>query len=176
MQFFRFGIRLTISFFIAGTAILVLFYFNPTTRIALIAYQFTIIGIVANWIYVIVLLFNFLRVKINTINLMKTLGVMAINIPVGILYSYIMVWLLGYARITFQNNTGEKIPLLKIEGCEEKMLTDLENESSKSTWIKIPGDCSINILYEVNGETKTETVLGYVTPGQGVKMLYEIGG
>lgn len=175
MAYLKFGIRLTLGFFIAGTALLILFYFNPSSRIALVAYQFTLVAIVANWLYVLVLLYNLLKARISIPDLMKTLGIMGINIPVGILYSYLMVWLLSYARITFHNSSGTDIAIITIEGCEHKLLQNLRNEDSKTVWIKIPEDCSIEITYEINGVVKSEKVVEYLTPADGTRAVYEIG-
>lgn len=138
------------------------------------AYQFTLVAIVANWLYVLILLFNLLKRRISIPKLMKTLGIMGINIPMGILYAYLMVWILSYVRITFRNNTGMDIATLTIEGCEQKLLEDLDNETSKTVWIKIPEPCSIDITYEINGERKSEKVAEYLTPATGSRIFYEI--
>jgi hypothetical protein len=176
MEYLKFGIKLTLGFFIAGTAVLIIFYFNPSSEIALMAYQFTLVAIIVNWFYVLILLFNLLKRKISILNLMKTLGIMAINIPVGVLYSYLMVWILSYARITFRNNTGTDIARLTIQGCEHKLLNNLHNKASKTVWIKISGDCNIEITYEINGQMKSEKVVDYLTPTEGFRTFYELRG
>jgi hypothetical protein len=174
MEYFRFGVRLSLGFLIAGTGILILFYFNPSARIALTAYQFTVIAVVASWIYVIILLINMLRRRISIPVLIKTLGVMAINIPIGIFYSQIMVWLLGYARVTFENNTGQIITVLNIRGCEKKTLESLENESTKTAWIKISENCHVEVSYTLDGEMKKELVIANVAKGEGVRIFYKL--
>jgi hypothetical protein len=174
MEYFRFGFRLALGFLIAGTGILVLFYLNPSSRVALTAYQFTLVAVVVNWIYVLYLLFNLLRQKISISILLRTLGVMAINIPIGILYSYIMVWLLGYARITFINQTGENIPMLNVQGCEQKEVANFENSASETVWIKIKDSCNVEIIYDLNGGKKNEQVLNAIKNGEGLRITYEL--
>jgi hypothetical protein len=174
MEYFRFGLKLTLGFLAAGTIILILFYFNPSVKIALMAYQFTIVAIIATWIYVLILLVKLLKREISIPKLLKTLAIMAINIPVGILYSYIMVWLLSYARITFSNYTGADIARIDIKGCEQRQLDGLGYGSSRTVWIKIPANCSIEIAYQVNGEIKTEKVIGHLTPEEGIIISYEL--
>lgn len=175
MKYFKFGFQLALGFFVAATAILFLFYIMPSTRITLLAYQFTIVAIVGNLLYAIVLLFVYLVRRISLGHLLKTLGVMALNIPVGILYSYLMVFLLNYARITFVNNTGTVIPIVQIQGCEQKQITALEQGKSQTVWIKIYDECSVSISYEINGSTKNEPVLTALKKDSGRKIKYEIG-
>jgi hypothetical protein len=174
MPNFKFAAALAISLFIIGTGILIWFYLNPSSFVAFVAYQFTILAIIVNWIYAGVLLFNFLKARISIPVLLKSLGVTVLNIPVGILYAYIMVWLLSYARITFKNSTGTDLGVIRIEGCQEKEITDLKNDDSRTVWIKIPGDCAIAIAYELNGEQRRETVIGYLVPEGGIKATYEL--
>jgi hypothetical protein len=175
MGYFRFGIKLTIAFFAAGTIILAIFYFTLSPKVALLAYLYTGVAILTSWLYAGVLLFHYLRGRINVKNMLKTIGVMALNIPVGILYAYIMIALLEFARITFKNNTGKDISIVKIKGCDTGEIHDLKNGSSKTVWIKIPTDCQVDIEYEIGGTTIGETVAAYLTPSSGIIATYEIG-
>jgi hypothetical protein len=175
MKYFKFGLQLALGFFVAATAILILFYLAPSTKIVLLAYQFTIVAIICNWLYALVLLFTYLRRKVSLQHLLKTLGIMALNIPVGILYSYAMVFLLNYARITFFNTTGTAIPLINIQGCEQKQIKSLEHGKSETVWVKIPTECSIYISYEINGSVRSEPVLTALKKDGGLKIRYEIG-
>jgi hypothetical protein len=174
MDLFRFGVRLSIAFFVVGTIILIVFYFTLSAKMALFAYQYTIMAILVNWMYAAMLLYYFLKQRILIETLLKTLGVMALNIPVGILYAYVMVWLLGYARITFKNTTGTDLDLIRIEGCQEKEIANLKKDDSRTVWISIPEGCSVHITYELDGEQKKETVVGYLVPDGGIKTTFEI--
>jgi hypothetical protein len=175
MAYFRFGARLALAFFIVGTLLLIAFYFTLSAKIALLAYYFTLIAIFFSWFYAAILLFNYLRRKLSLLNLLQTIGVMAINIPLGILYSGIMVTLLTYARITFVNATGNDIALVKILGCEQKEIRDLKKGETETCWIKIVTDCPITIEYNIQSTQKKETVAEHLMPTSGTISRYSIG-
>jgi hypothetical protein len=174
MDYFRFGARLALAFFIFGTLLLVAFYFTLSPKIALLAYYYTLIAIVVNWFYAAVLLFNYLRRKLALVHLLQTIGLMAINIPAGILYSAIMVTLLTYARITFVNTSGHDIGQLTIRGCQEKEIRDFKNGDSKTRWIKLVSDCQITLEYNSQGVLKKDTVLEHLTSTGGLITTYTI--
>jgi hypothetical protein len=175
MEYFRFGIRLIVGFLVVGTLILIVYYFTLAPKIAAFAYLYTAVAVFANWVYTAFLLYNLLRGKISGINTLKTVGLMALAIPVALLYAQIMIVLMSHARITFKNTTGGDISLIKVAGCDQKEIQELENGESKTIWIKIPVDCSVEIEYDVNGIPKKETVAGKLYVSGGVIATYEIG-
>ena len=65
---------------------------------------------------------------------------------------------------------------INIIGCETKHIDKLEKGESKTVWVGITGDCTVNIDYLKNGEKKEENVAGYVTNSMGQKMKHNIGG
>jgi hypothetical protein len=132
MDHFKFGLRLTIVFFLLGTVILILFAITLSTQVALFAYQFTITGILINWLYAAMLLFHLLKRTVSLPTLFKTLGVMMINIPVGLLYAWLMAFLVG----------------IHIEGCGQKIVRDLEKNARKTIWVEIQAPCKVSIRYE----------------------------
>lgn len=174
MEYFRFGVKLALVFFLLGTVVLVLFAITLSTKIALFAYQFTVTAILVNWLYAATLLFYLLKRKISLNALFKTLGVMLINIPVGILYAWLMVYLLSFARITIHNATGEDLGPIRVYGCEQKEIKELKNGDKKNVWIKIPANCSIEIQYQLRGVNKLDTVVNYLTPERGLKITHEL--
>jgi hypothetical protein len=174
VTYFKFGLRLTVAFFIVGTIILVLFFLDSSKSQALIAYQFTIMAIVVNWLYALYLLFLLLRRRISIPMLVKTLSVMAINIPVGILYSYLMIWILSFARVTIENKTGALIPEIELNGCEKKVLNNLENGESETIWIKIKTECDVNLSYHTSSQNRNETIVSKLSPGKGLQIKYEL--
>jgi hypothetical protein len=174
MEYFRFGVKLALVFFLLGTLILVLFAITLSARVALFAYQFTITAILINWSYAAMLLFYLLKRRISLNILFKTLGAMFVNIPVGLLYAWLMVYFLSFARITISNTSGEDLGPIRIEGCEQKEIEELRTGESKTLWIKIPGDCSIEIQYEMENASKRDTLVKYITPGGGLKVNYEL--
>ena len=84
--------------------------------------------------------------------------------------------LLNTMRITFTNATDTTLTDINIIGCETKHIDKLEKGESKTVWVGITGDCTVNIDYLKNGEKKEENVAGYVTNSMGQKMKHNIGG
>ena len=79
-------------------------------------------------------------------------------------------------RITFTNSTQTTLTDINIVGGETEHLDKLEVGQTKTVWVGITGDCSINIDYLSNGQRKRENVAGYVTSSNGQKMNHNIGG
>lgn len=175
MEYFRIGVRLTVGFLVIGTLILIVFYFTLSAKVAMFTYLYTAVAVFVNWVYTAFLLYNLLRGRISGINTLKTVGLMALAIPVAMVYAEIMIVLTSHARITFKNTTGNNIALIKVEGCDQKQIQDLDNGESKTVWIKIPVTCKVEIEYELNGIQKKETVAGYLNVSGAVIATYEVG-
>jgi hypothetical protein len=120
------------------------------------------------------LLFYLLKRRISLNTLFKTLGAMFVNIPVGLLYAWLMVYFLSFARVTISNTSGKDLGPIRIEGCEQEEIEELKTGESKTLWIKIPGDCSIEIQYEMENTSQRDTLVKYITPGGGLKVNYEL--
>jgi hypothetical protein len=99
---------------------------------------------------------------------------MFINIPVGLVYAWLMVYLLSFARITFLNTSNEDIGPIQIEGCEHREIEKIKKDESKTIWIKIPGDCRIEIRYSIKNLNRHDTIAKSVTPDSGLKLNYEL--
>ena len=175
MDYFRFGLRLTIGFVLIGTLIVGVFFFTLSSKVALFAYLYTGVAILTNWIYTAYLLYNLLKGKISARTTLRTVVLMALSIPIALAYSYAMVWMMSYARITFKNETGADVGLIKIEGCQERQIENLERGESKTVWIKISSDCQVSIEYQREGITTKETVASYLTNSGGVIASYSLG-
>lgn len=175
MHYLKLSIKIAIILFVTGTIILLIFFFTGSAQMVRIGYTFLVTSIFTSWAFIALVLINFVRGKISMTNALKTLGVILINIPIAILYTYLVVQLLGYARITFINSTPHHLKAIKIYGCEENKIISLPSGESKTVWIAIVDDCDVKIDYEVQGSRRTETVAGYLTPSGGVKAAYEIG-
>jgi hypothetical protein len=53
-------------------------------------------------------------------------------------------------RITFTNVTGTEISDIQIVGCGGGYIDKLEKEESRTVWIAITGECSIDTNYLSN--------------------------
>lgn len=79
-------------------------------------------------------------------------------------------------RITFTNSTQTTLTDINIDGCGGGHIDKLEVGESKTVWVDITGDCSIDINYLSNGQRNGETVAGYVTSSMGQKVNHKIDG
>ena len=77
--------------------------------------------------------------------------------------------------ITLVNNNTTSITNIRMEGCENLEIKNLEPKENHTVWIDVSRDCQLNILYDMNNERKIENVIGYVSPGMGKRTTYEIG-
>jgi hypothetical protein len=168
----KFAVKLAIAFFIAGTILLALFYFEPSLKNAMLAYQFTIGAIIVNWLFALFLLFAFLRKKLTLKQLLTSLGAMAVNIPIGIFYSSIMVWLLSYARITIENSTSDVLENIRFTGCETKQMKKLTVGDNETVWIRIKNGCDVVVDYDRLQLTHHELIVDSLSAGKGFKMTY----
>ncbi len=172
MSYYRFAVKLFLIFFLAGSVILLLFYLDPSLRKAILAYQFTIGAIIVNWLFALFLLFVFLRRGLPLVLLLKSLGILAINIPIGIFYSNMMIWILSYARVTLENSTPVDIKDIQLSGCQTEIINKLNANESQTVWIKIPHDCDITIEYKSANATRKEPIATGLSEGKGFKMTY----
>ena len=171
----NFSKRLTIGLFIIGTFFLLLFATTLSVRVGLIGYIYTGLAFLVATAYIIVLIVRISRQNLNLITGLKSIGIMLLNIPVALLYFFLVMMLINIARITFENTTGQDLSSIKIIGCDNREIKSLKNGESKTIWINIPGDCLLEIEYQIGGELKTETVAGYMTNSGGVIATYKIG-
>jgi len=90
MNNFKICFRITFAFLIIGTFLFILqLFFRGITLITIIGYYYVIFSLILNSIAVI-LLFTLLFVEENTKEILKSIGVLLINIPIAYLYFYIV--------------------------------------------------------------------------------------
>ena len=164
-----------ISFFI-GTIIFVIYFISSKAEILLIGYAFIAIAGLINLVILIDILIKSNKDKENRNNIYITCGLMLLNIPIMLFYCWVTMILTGIMRIIFTNASSAELKNIKITGCESKFVEKLMPGQSKTVWVNITGDCSINVDYLLNGQLNKENVAGYVTGGMGQKMQYNIGG
>ena len=175
MNELKFSIRLSLGLFSIGTIILLLFALSLSSTIGILGYIFTGLSFVVGTIYLIILTVKVVTDKIDRTAGIKSALVMMVNIPIALFYAYLVLILLNYARITFENTTGQDLTSIKILGCQDQEIAELEIGESTTIWIDIPTDCEINIEYELHGEIRRETVASYLTNSNGIIATYQIG-
>jgi hypothetical protein len=100
---------------------------------------------------------------------------MLANIPIALIYCYLVLILMNTIRLTLVNASNTKLTDLNITGCESKTIPELNAGEEKEVWIGIYGDCHIDISYNKGGQVLKETAVGYCTNNGGEKVKYEIG-
>lgn len=162
--------------FIIGALIFGIYFLTSNSDLLFIGYGFIVLAGITNLIILIAILAKSKSDSTNRKRLLKTSGLMLINLPIMFLFIWLSLILIGNMRITFTNSTQNKLTDIKIVGCETEYISELEPNESKTVWVGITGDCSITLEYLENGEQKKEMVAGYVTNGMGQKMKHKIDG
>jgi hypothetical protein len=175
----KIGRQIANASFLIGTLLLLLFYFSGNSEgLLLIVFSyFVLIGIVLfNLVFAIILLRKGMSDERENSPFFRALRRMLLNIPIAVLYFFIVLQLADTMRITFVNDIREEaISNIKIVGCENEIIDHLDMGESENVWIDISGDCSIFIEYKFHGKTHREEVFGYVTGGMGQRGIYHIG-
>jgi hypothetical protein len=172
----RLGKQTALISFLLGTCIFGIYFFTSSFWIAYIGYFFIFLAGLVNITVLFSLLFRASKDRNNRKKFLKTCGLILLNIPVMFFYFWIVTILTNTMRVTFVNTTQTALTDLNIVGCEKEHLDKLGAGESKTVWIKIPHDCSIDINYLLNRQRKKENVAGYVTNLGGDKIKHNIGG
>jgi hypothetical protein len=171
----KFATRLSITFFSIGTLLLVLYYFTMSPFIALIGYSYTGFAVLIGIIYLILIGFKVISKKIARGTGIKCAAIVLLNLPIAMIYFYLVMMLMTTVRITFENATGHDIVGVSIAGCVNKELGDLKAGESTTMWVPVKNDCSLVLLYKVDRVPRLETAFGYLTPNNGMIATYKIG-
>lgn len=174
-QYAKLGQQTTLTSFLLGTLIFVLYFLNASSEILLVGYGFVLAAVFFNIGILGIIVFKALKNKPQRPLLLYTGGLMLLNIPVALFYFYLTSMLLNTMRITFCNTTPNLLTDIDIIGCETRRIDTLRIGECKTKWIAINGDCTINIAYSAAQQRKEEIVSGYVTSGMGQKITYDIG-
>jgi len=118
-------------------------------------------------------LINLINEKENRKKYILTSGIMILNIPIAILYFYIVMFLLSTMRISLINETGSKLTNLKIIGGETKLINELEVGERQTEWVEIKSENPIVLEYNIDGEIKRESIHSY--PVTGKRINHRIG-
>jgi hypothetical protein len=172
----KLGRQTALISFVLGTIIFGLYFLTSSFELLLLGEGFISLTVLVNIGILILILVKAYKDKKNRKKLLKTCGVMLVNIPVMLFYCWVTFILLNTMRITFTNSTQTTLANININGCGGGHIDKLESGESETVWVDINGDCSINIDYLSNGQRKEEGVTGYVTSTMGKKMKHNIGG
>lgn len=162
-----------ISFFI-GTGLLIFYYIEMSVLTILYSSYVVLFLIILNVFLLLFFLFKCFQNKISYTALKHSGIILSANIPIAILYFFLVNILLSMIRITVVNHSGQDITSIIITGCENKTIALLKNDDSKTVWINISHDCSVDVHFWLNGKNKNVNVIGYATSLMGQKVSYEI--
>lgn len=175
-QYIKIGRQTALISFLLGTAIFVLYFLTSSFELLSLGCGFIVLTSFLNLGMLILILVKANHDKYNRKKLFVTCRLMLLNIPVMLFYVWATIVLLNTMRITFTNSTQTTLTNINIVGCGNGYIDKLECGKSETVWVKITGDCSINIAYLSNGQRKKESVAGYVTNSMGQIMKHSIGG
>jgi hypothetical protein len=175
-KYISLGKRTTLISFVIGTLIFGVYFLTSNSNLLFVGYGYIVLAGIANLVILIAILIKSNSDSTNRKGLLKTVGLMLINLPIMFLFIWFSLILIGNMRITFTNSTDNKLTDIKIFGCETEYISELKPNESKTVWVGITGDCSITLEYLEHGKLKKETVAGYVTSGMGQKMKHKIDG
>lgn len=162
--------------FVIGALIFGIYFLTSNSDLLFIGYGFIALAGIINLIILIAILAKSNSDSTNRKRLLKTSGLMLINLPIMFLFIWISLIVIGNMRITFTNGTNNTLSNIKILGCETEYISELKPNESKTVWVGIPNDCSITLEYLEDGTLTKETVAGYVTNGMGRRMKHIIDG
>lgn len=167
------GLTSTIVSFVIGSIIFGLYYLTLFAEILFIGYGFILLATAVNIFLFTILVLKAFKEKDKKIFSVCT--IILINIPIMFFYCWFASKLLNTVIIEFTNCTKNDISEINIKGCEEKYIQQLRQGDSKTVWVSIPNDCSIQIDYVNNGIKKNETIESYLCSMMGKRSKYYIG-
>jgi hypothetical protein len=161
----KIGLFTALISFLIGTILLIIFYLTNSTSITIYGMIFIAVAGIINLGVFVKVLINLINEKENRKKYILTSGIMLLNIPIVILYFYIVMFLMSTMRITFINETGTKLTNLKIIGGETKIIKELGVGERQTEWIGIKFENDFILEYKIDGEIKREMVYSYAVTG-----------
>jgi hypothetical protein len=160
--------------FVGGSVIFAVHFLWGNKIMFLIGFVYIVAVTLVNLPAAIVVAAAALRTRHRSV--LGALLLMLLNIPVMIFYVWLAFAMLDTARITFTNATGHELTGMRLHGCEDIQMDNLQPGESETVWIEIPHDCSIYLSYVSGGDTTRVSVEGYLCHGMGGHRDYNIGG
>ncbi len=175
-KYIKLGRITALSSFLMGTIIFLIYFFTSLSDLLFVGYAFIFLAFLINLGILGAILLKAKKETENRKKLLITSAIMLLNIPIMLFYCWIAIILVNTMRITFKNETQTILTNINIIGCGGGHIDKLDIGESKTVWVNITGDCSINIGFLSNGQKKEENIMGYVTNHMGQKINHNIGG
>src|SRR5687768_13999606 len=152
-----------------------LFYFHRVQATFAIFNYYSVIALTVTLVVIMVVFTKGSADKENRKRLYTAGGLLILNFPIAFCgFIWVALILTGVMRITLTNSQSETLTDIHVTGCEHVHIDKLNPGQSKTVWINIQSDCSINVDYIWKGDRDDETIYGYTTPGMGKKIQHEI--
>ena len=123
-QHIKLGRQTALVSFLLGTIIFGLYFLTSSFDIVLLGLGFIVFAGLINSGILILIVLKANKDKNNELQLLKTYGLMFLNIPIMFFYCWIVVVLLGTMRITFTNATQTTLTDINIVDVEADILTN----------------------------------------------------
>ncbi len=159
----RLGRYTALFSFLFGIAIFFAFFLVGGINWILLGYGFIVLAGLFNIAVLLGLSMKARQDQPNKRRLYKTARLLLLNIPVSFCYVYFVLLLFGTMRITFINDTSDTLTNIEIVGCGAGFIDQLQAGEQKTVWVPINGDCSLSLVYQQKGQSKSEVISGYVT-------------
>jgi hypothetical protein len=175
-QLIKRSLKISCASFLFGTGLLILFFFTNAGFFAFMSLPSILVLGGVNFILFVQLCRNGIKEKENRKRLLRTAGIISLNIPVVFLYTYFVFVLFETFVVRFKNNTDKTLTNISVSGCDKRIIQDLQPGQSEIEWIPITRSCiekSIVVEYHIDGTLQRETVYGYVVSGQ--RINHKIG-
>ncbi len=111
--------------FVVGTGLFVLYFFVNSFPIAVVSIIITATFGVVNLIFLFRLGIRGLKERNNRRRILRTCGVMSLNIPIVFLYAYFVFALFEIMIVRITNGTGKELTNISIQGCDERSIEDM---------------------------------------------------
>ncbi|TWP23295.1 hypothetical protein ETU10_08060 [Apibacter muscae] len=170
----KIGRNIALISFILGTILFAVFTLTLSDTWALFSFFLVLIMIIINLSFLILLLYKLFVRKDGRKKIVITILIIFLNIPIAKIYEIGFLILLNTIQLTIINKSQETIENIKIQGCDEKYIKQLEPNEGKTVWIFIPYDCSIDATFNIHEKRMKVVIMGYVTTMMGERVLYEI--
>ena len=161
--------------FLIGTLLLIIYYFTISDYIAIAGMIYVILALIINLLIVAFLLFSFIQIdKTQKAGILKTIGLMSLNIPIALICFYVVVLNVFKIIVTFENKTGENLTEFIVLRPDYMNIGELKINSSKTVRMRNPRIRDIVVEYNLAGE-KHEVQFLYFFGTSENRVKYQVG-
>ncbi len=151
--------------FLLGTFLLGWYVFSLHSKVEEYGLNYIAVAAVLNTLILLMVIIVALKQPGERKKLLARAGFMLINIPITVLYFWVVLALQDYVRVNFKNNTDLPITEIQISGCGEASLKSIQPKEEETVWVKLEMEGSLQFQYKMNGNPAGDIISGYLFPG-----------